>query len=122
MNALSLQFARDNGCLKPSPAQLVAFEAIRQHGIREARKAHYDRKKVADEIKAEPGLFFAMIHPAQSADEAIDDANNYLVRLRNMPTHRRQAVAGVARKVKAIRVYARFFRRFGEALMAREAA
>jgi hypothetical protein len=122
MTAPALQFAAESGCRSPSPAQLAAFEAIRQHGIREARKAHLARKLVTDAIKRDPGLITAMIRPAQSIDEALEDIKHWLIAYWNAPTHRRQARRFEANKVKTLRVNLRFFRRFADKIMAREAA
>lgn len=122
MNAHTLQFAADCGCPNPSPAQIDAFEAIRQQGIREARNAHMARRLVTDAVKREPGLMSAMISPAQSIDEALEDVNAVIVRYRNMPTWRQQHYASALRRAKANRIYFRFFRRFGAQIMAREAA
>lgn len=122
MNAHTLQFAADCGCPNPSPAQLDAFESVRQQGIREARNAHMARRLVTDAVKREPGLMSAMIRPAQSIDEALEDVNAIIARYRNMPTWRQQYSAITLRRAKANRIYFRFFRRFGARIMAREAA
>lgn len=122
MNALTAQFAKECGYTGNSPAMLDAFEQVRQHGIEQARKSHHDRKRITDAIKAEPALISGMIHPAQSIDEALEDIGAFLVACRNMPSWRRQNHAAAIRKAKANRLYFRFFRRFGDRIMAREAA
>lgn len=124
MNAhtLTTSFAHACGYAGNSPAMLKAFEAIRQNGIREARKAHFDRKLVTDAIKRDPGIISAMIHPAQSIDEALEDINHWLIAYRNAPTHRRQARQFEASKATSLRVNLRFFRRFAARIMVREAA
>ena len=122
MSSLALQFARECGYTGNSPAMLDAFEQVRRHGIEQARKSHYDRKRVTDAIKDEPALISGMIHPAQSAEEALEDISVFLIACRNMPSWRRQNHAAAIRKAKANRVYFRFFRRFGQQIMAREAA
>lgn len=122
MNALTLQFAKDNGCPNPSAAQIKAFEKVRQHGIQQARKSHYDRKRVTDAIKNEPALISGMMYPAQSIDEALEDISAALVAYLNMPSWRRENHAAAIRKAKANRVYFRFFRRYADRIMAREAA
>lgn len=122
MNAHTLQFAADCGCPNPSPAQIKAFESIRQRGIREARAEHDRRKKVTDAIKATPAMISALMHPAQSIDEALEDVSKFILRYRCMPTWQRDNHYASIRKAKRLRAYCRFFRRFGAQIMAREAA
>lgn len=119
---LTQAFAKECGYAGSSPAMLKAFDVIRQQGIREARKAHFSRKQVTDAIKRDPDLISAMIHPAQSIDEALEDINHWLIAYRSAPTHRRQARRLEARKATALRVNLRFFRRFSAQIMVREAA
>jgi hypothetical protein len=122
MNALTKSFAAENGYRGDSPALLGAFEVIRKSGIREARAAHYDRKKLVDQYKASPALFFAAIHPSLSTEEAIEDSKRFLAFYRSMPTWRQQNRAGDARRAKQAIVVARFFRRFGLRIWTKEAA
>lgn len=122
MNTHTLQTARECGCPNPSPAQIKAFEEICQQGIREARNAHMLRRLVTDAVKLEPGLISAMMRPAQSIDEALEDVSAAIARYRNMPTWRREYYAPAVRRAKTNRIYFRFFRRFGAQIMAREAA
>ncbi len=122
MNALTQSFAKECGYTGNSPAMLDAFEQVRRRGIQQARKSHYDRKRVTDAIKDEPALISGMIHPAQSVEEALEDIGAFLTACRNMPSWRRQNHVAAIRKAKANRVYFRFFRRFGQQIMAREAA
>lgn len=122
MNAHTIEFAKECGYAGNSPAMLNALEAVRQQGIREARKAHFDRKLVTDAIKRDPGMISAIMRPAQSIDEALEDVGAFIVRYRNMPTWRRQNHAAAIRKAKALRVNLRYFRRFAAQIMAREAA
>jgi len=117
MNAterLTREFAREVGYVGNSPALLKGYEAIRQAGIRESRKAHYERVAELAEFKASPAMFFAAVRPALSIDEAISDANRAIALYRRTPTYRRDALASRVVKAKLQRVYARFFRRFGE--------
>ncbi|WP_292313050.1 hypothetical protein [Mesorhizobium sp.] len=74
MDALSAQFARDCGYTGDSPAMLAAFAAIRLDGIGKARLGHEQRKAVVDGLKHSEALFLAAIRPAQSAEEALEDA------------------------------------------------
>ncbi|WP_332691248.1 hypothetical protein [Devosia sp.] len=122
MTSHASQFARVCGYAGTSPAMREALEVIRRHGIAEARQAHFARKQVTDALTADPGLIAAMIHPAQSLDEALDDSAAFIVRYRNMPTWRRHNHAAAIAKAKANRLYLRFVRRFATAIMARAAA
>lgn len=97
-----------------SPAMLDALEAIRQSGIRAARQGHYDRKRLVDECKEHPAIFFAMVRPSLSTDEAIEDGKRFLAQYRNMPTYRRQTRFKQANEARRNIVIARFFRRFGK--------
>ncbi|MBB6469504.1 hypothetical protein HNQ96_005394 [Aminobacter lissarensis] len=121
MNATQA-FARDCGYAGQSPAMLAAFEAVRRSGIVEARAAHFARKRVTDAITADPDLIAAMIHPAQSIDEALQDIAAFILRTRNMPTWRRHNHAAAIARAKARRLHLRFFRRFATAILARKAA
>ncbi|TPM37025.1 hypothetical protein [Mesorhizobium sp. B2-3-2] len=120
MSALTL--ARQSGYLGDSPAMLEAFERIRQSGIRQARAGHFERKRIVDQMKAEPGMFFAAIRPSLCTAEAIEDAKRFLAFYRNMPNWRQQNRAGDLRRAKQTMVLARYFRRFGRQLWVREAA
>lgn len=125
MNALdpAREFAASAGCNTDNPHLLAMYAEIRRHGIREARAMHFQRRLAVDEMKAHPGMFFAMIHPNLSTEEAIEDFTRIIFRFRNLPRHQqagsRLAMLGHA---KAGRVYARFFRRFGQRVWARRAA
>ncbi|MER8754582.1 hypothetical protein NKH69_02715 [Mesorhizobium sp. M0976] len=72
------QFAQACGYAGDSPAMLAAFAAIRQDGIRTARQGHRQRKAAIDRMKPSRALFLAAIRPAQSAEEAIEDAARFL--------------------------------------------
>lgn len=122
MNAHTIEFAKECGYAGSSPSMLDAFEQVRRHGIEQARRSHHDRKRITDAIKTDPDLISAMIHPAQSVDEALQDIAAFLLACRNMPSWRRQNHAAAIRKARANRLYFRFFRRFGARLMARAAA
>lgn len=115
-------FARQSGYTGSSPAMLAAFEDIRQSGIRQARAAHFDRKRVIDEMKATPALFFHAIRPSLSTAEAIEDATRFIAFYRNMPTWRQENRAGDLLRAKEKRLLGRYFRRFGLRIWAREAA
>lgn len=116
------QFARKSGYTGSIQTMLKAFEDIRQAGIREARKAHYDRKAVIDEFKRHPGMFFAAIRPSLSTDEAIEDATRIIIRFRNLPTWQQANRRKQVLKAKQVRVFARFFRRFGLRIWQKRAA
>ena len=119
---LAGRLARECGYTGNSPALLGAYEAIRQAGIREARKAHYERKAIIDQMKAEPGMFFAAIRPSLSTSEAIEDAKRFIFGWRNLPTWRQELRTGDLLRAKQKRVIARFFRRYGKRLWIRRAA
>jgi len=112
------EYAREVGYIGNSPAMLKGFEMMRQAGIREARKAHFERVAELAEFKAHPEMFFAAVRPALSIDEAISDANRTIALYRRTPTYRRDALASRVVKAKLNRVYARYFRRFGERVWA----
>jgi hypothetical protein len=117
------EFARAaGGYTGESPAMLRAMEAVRQSGIRQARAAHFDRKRIIDEMKAKPGMFFNAIRPSLSTSEAIEDAQRFLVYYRNMETWRQENRAGDLLRAKEKMVLGRFFRRYGLRIWAREAA
>lgn len=119
---MTTAFAKSCGYTGRSPALLGAFEAIRQAGIAEARAAHFDRKRIVDEMKAEPGMFFNAIRPSLSTAEAIEDAQRFIFGWRNLPTWRQELRAGELRRAKQTMVVARFFRRYGLRIWARRAA
>jgi hypothetical protein len=121
MNA-SKAFAEQCGYAGQSPAMLAAFETIRRSGIEEARAAHFARKKVTDQISRDPALCQVMIHPAETVDEALEDIKALILRIRAMPTWRRHNHAQALRKAKAMRLHLRFFRRFADRILARQAA
>ncbi|TIO15586.1 MAG: hypothetical protein E5X86_19640 [Mesorhizobium sp.] len=114
--------AREAGYTGNSPAMLNAFEQIRLAGIREARAGHYERKRVIEQYKAEPGMFFNAIRPSLTTSEAIEDANRVIFTFRNLPRWQQEARLGQLRKAKQTRLVARFFRRFGARIWARDAA
>lgn len=114
--------ARESGYTGNSPALLGAFEAIRLHGIREARKGHYDRKRLIDQMKAEPGMFFVSIRPQLSTDEAIEDAKRVIFGWKNLPRWRQELRTGELLRAKQQHVISRYFRRFGKAIWMRNAA
>lgn len=121
MNA-SKAFAEQCGYAGRSPAMLAAFETIRRSGIAEARAAHFARKKLTDALARDAALCQAMIHPAETVEEALEDIKAFLIRCRAMPTWRRHNHATAIAKAKARRLNLRFFRRFAEAILARQAA
>lgn len=120
--SLTEQFARESGYTGDSPAMLETFEKIRQLGIREARAAHFQRKAVVDQFKAAPWMFFSFAKGALSTDEAIEQAERYIASFRNMETWKQERRRGELAKAKLLRVYGRFFRRFGQRAWAKEAA
>lgn len=121
MNATQ-QFARASGYTGSSPAMLDAFERIRLHGITESRAAHYERVKLVEKYKAEPGMFFAAIRPNLSTEEAIEDANRIIFRFRNLESWRQESRRGQLLQAKQTRCLARFFRRFGQRIWMERAA
>lgn len=122
MSALATTFARSCGYAGNSPALLRAFEAIRQHGIREARADHYRHLAVIRQYAEHPAMFFAAIRPSLSTDEAIEDANAFIRQFRSMESWRQERNLIRLRKAKEKRVFARYFRRFGLRLWAKQAA
>lgn len=119
---MTTAFAKSCGYTGKSPALLGAYEQIKQAGIRQARAAHFDRKRIIDEMKAEPGMFFNAIRPSLSTAEAIEDAMRFIFGWRNMPTWRQELRAGELRRAKQTMLQARFFRRFGKSIWVRKAA
>ncbi|WP_436798485.1 hypothetical protein [Mesorhizobium ventifaucium] len=122
MDALSAQFARDCGYSGDSPAMLAAFAAIRLDGIGRARLGHDQRKALVDRLKLGEALFLAAIRPAQSAEEAIEDAARFIACYRNMPRWRQERRGADLARARQQRLLARFFRRYGHRLWARQAA
>ncbi|MBZ9894205.1 hypothetical protein LB545_07590 [Mesorhizobium sp. BR1-1-6] len=113
---MNATFAKSCGYHGSSPALLAAFERIQADGIAEARAKHFERKRLVDQFKAEPGMFFATIRPALCTEEAIEDANRFIFRFRNLPTYRQQNRTGELRQAKQTRVICRYFRRYGKAV------
>lgn len=105
-----------------SPAMLAAFEAIRQDGIRRARQGHDQRKAMIDRLKESEGLFLAAVGPTLSVDEAIEDATRFIAFWRNMPRWRQERRLPDLIRAKQRRLLARYFRRHGHRIWAREAA
>lgn len=122
MDALSTQFARDCGYSGDSPAMLAALAAIRLDGMARARQGHDQRKAVVDRLKQSEALFLAAIRPALSAEEAIEDAVRFIACYRNMPRWRQDRRLPDLARARQQRLLARFFRRYGQRLWAREAA
>lgn len=119
---MTAEFARQAGYTGNSPAMLAAMEDIRQAGIREARAGHYERKRIIDEFKADPGMFFAAIRPSLTTSEAIEDANRIIFTFRNLPRWQQEMRLAQLRKAKRTRLVARYFRMHGKAIWAREIA
>ena len=115
-------FARACGYTGDSPALLEAFEAIRRSGIAQARQDHFRRKALIDELKQSEPLFLAAIGPALSADEAIEDTTRFIAFWRAMPRWRQERRLPDLARARQQRLLARFFRRYGHRLWAREAA
>ncbi|TGQ64059.1 hypothetical protein EN829_021125 [Mesorhizobium sp. M00.F.Ca.ET.186.01.1.1] len=115
-------FAHACGYDGDSPALIEAFEAIRDHGIRQARQDHLKRKAAIDSLKQSEILFLAAIGPALSAEEAIADASHFIAFWRNMPRWRQERRLADLARAKQQRLLARFFRRYGQLLWARQAA
>lgn len=123
MDALrTTQFAAECGYHGDSPAMLRAFEDIRQSGIREARKAHLERRAVARQFLTKPTLFDAAIYPSVDIEDAIRDARKFIALVRNQPTHHRQREARRVEAAKQRILFARYVRRFIETVKAKEAA
>lgn len=121
-SAYTQDFARKIGCQNASPAMLKAFEDIRQSGIRRARQAHFERIKVIEQFKAEPGMFFASIRPSLCTEEAIEDARRIRFQFRSLPTWQQDVRRSRMQKAVLTEIYARYFRRFGRRIWIREAA
>lgn len=111
-----------------SPAMLKAFEDIRQSGIRRAREFHFERAKLVEKFKADPGSFWGYINlfrvtPLYSTDEAIEfwsfEAENQRD-LRALKSYRYDP--GKLRMAAERVVMARFFRRYGARIWQRRAA
>ncbi|RWM20412.1 MAG: hypothetical protein EOR73_15445 [Mesorhizobium sp.] len=122
MDALSAQFARDSGYTGDSPAMLAAFAAIRLDGIGKARLGHDQRKATVDRLKHGEALFLAAIRPAQSAEEALEDAARFIALFHNMPRWRQERRGADLARARQQRLLARFFRRYGHRLWPRQAA
>ncbi|RWN28991.1 MAG: hypothetical protein EOR97_20105 [Mesorhizobium sp.] len=122
MDALAADFARSCGYAGDSLALLEAFEAIRRNGIAHARQDHVRRKAVIDELKPSEALFLAAIGPALSAEEAIEDAARFIACWCNVPRWRQERRLPDLIRAKQQRLVARYFRRHGHLLWAREAA
>jgi hypothetical protein len=116
MDALSAQFARECGYTGDSPAMLAAFAAIRLDGIGRARIGHDRRKALVDRLKHGEALFLAAIRPAQSAEEALEDAARFIALFRNMPRWRQERRSADLSRARQQRLLARFFRRYGHRL------
>ncbi len=117
------EFARTAGGYRgDSPAMLRAMEAMRQHGIRRAREAHFERKAIIDEMKDSPAMFFNAIRPNLCTAEAIQAANRVIFGFRNLPLWQRERRLADVKRAQQMRVYARFFRRYGKRLWIRSAA
>lgn len=115
-------FARKaGGYIGESPAMLEAFEKLRRAGISQARAAHFERKRVIDEMAETPVLFFHAIRPSLSTSEAIEDATRFIASYCNMPTWRQENRTGDLLRAKEKRVLGRYFRRFGRRLWVRDA-
>jgi hypothetical protein len=121
-NEHTVAFAEKIGCAKASPAMLQAFEDIRQSGIRRARAAHFERVKIIQQYKAEPGMFFAAIKPNLSTEEMITDARHIRFTFRNLPTWQQETRRSQMQRAALMEIYARFFRRFGRRIWIEEAA
>lgn len=120
---MNTAFAKSCGYTGKSPAMLGAFAAIRAAGIAEARATHFDRKRIVDQMKAEPGMFFNAIRPSLSTAEAIEDARRFIFGWRSLPKwqqhgYRAEKVTSAKQQI----VVARYFRRFGRRVWAIEVA
>lgn len=102
----------------------AAYEAIRQSGIRAARRAHFERRNQVEAFIAEPGMYFASIRPNLSTEETIAAAKRVIFGFRNLETWQQNNPVRRDRVVKArlSLLYARFFRRYGERAWIRRAA
>lgn len=118
----SAQLAKSCGYTGQSPAMLNAFEQIRIAGIREARASHYERKRIVDQYKADSAMFFNAIRPSLTTSEAIEDANRIIFTFRNLEKWKQERRLPELRRAKRILLIARFFRRYGARIWAREAA
>lgn len=128
MNTYTQQFAAQCGYIGNSPAMLAAFEDIRQAGIREARRAHYERVKLADGFVADPASFWGYINlfrvnPLLTTDEAIDFWTNEVENQRVLREAGHWRYDAAKLRIAAERVVmGRYFRRFGARLWQRAAA
>ena len=123
MNAhtLTKEFAKGSGYGGNCPAMLKAFEAIRQAGIREARKAHHERMKVVEQYAEYPALFF-FASKALTTDEAVTENRRIIAQYRRLPTWQQQTRGKQLVEAKLMLVIARYFRRFGKRVWQKEAA
>ncbi|RWK50342.1 hypothetical protein [Mesorhizobium sp.] len=119
---MDARFARDCGYTGDSPAMLAAFAAIRHDGIGQARLGHDRRKALVDRLKLGEALFLAAIRPAQSAEEALEDAARFMACYHNMPRWRQERRRGDLARARQQLLLARFFRRYGHRLWSRQAA
>jgi hypothetical protein len=104
------------------PGHAGGLAAIRLDGIGKARQGHDQRKAVVDRLKHGEALFLAAIRPAQSAEEAIEDAARFIACYRNMPRWRQERRGADLARARQQRLLARFFRRYGHRLWSRQAA
>ncbi len=116
------EFAAAAGCRTNDPALLAIYDSIRRKGIREARDAHDDRYAMLKRYKANPYLFFGLIRPSLSTDEAIEESTRIIFRFRNLPTWQQEGRRAELAKAKQVRVFARFFRLYGKRIWLREVA
>lgn len=100
----------------------AAYEAIRQHGIREARAAHYKRYELVKRYSETPGMLYSRLWPSLGLTDAIEDATRYIFNFRNLSSWRQELRRGDLARQKENRVLARFFRRFGKRIWLKEAA
>ncbi|MDI6026758.1 hypothetical protein QBK99_11205 [Corticibacterium sp. UT-5YL-CI-8] len=124
MNAVQ-QFAKECGYPGNSPAMLAAFAAIKQSGIREARLAHHERKRLVEQFKAEPTLFWGYTNlfrglPLLSTDEAIQFFSGVQAAQQKLRRegHWRFDPAKLNMASERI-IVSRYFRRFGSRVWSR---
>lgn len=107
--------------IKGGDRLLAAYEDIRQYGIREARAAHMCRLKLCRTYHSEP-MFAAAIYPADTVEEALEDAKEFVRRWRRMSTLAQGSRYTRMLAAKERIAVCRYLRRYGARVWSRRAA